>query len=114
MVAVSSSSDRLHVALPRGDLALELLPAGGGELVEARALALVGEPPLALDEAALLEAVQGDVERSVRDVERAGRAVADDARDAVAVARPPRERLEHEHVERALENVDLGGRHVVP
>jgi hypothetical protein len=30
------------------------------------------------------------------------------------MARPPREGLEHEHVERALENIDRGGRHIIP
>src|SRR5438309_429119 len=73
------------------------------------ALPLVGEPPLAVHQPALLEAVQGDIEGTVGDVERAGRRVADDAGDAMPVARAPRDRLENEDVERALEQVDRGG-----
>jgi hypothetical protein len=82
-----------------------LLTAGAGELVEPGALALVGESPVALDEPALLEPVQGDVERAVRHVERASH-VTDEASDPVSVAWSPREGLEDEDVERALEEVD--------
>src|SRR5205823_9080798 len=103
------AGDGLHVALPRRRLGLQLLPAGGGEPVEAGALPLVGEPPLAVHQPALLEAVQGDVQGAVGDLERAGRRVVDDAGDAVPVSRTPRERLEDEDVERALEEVDRRG-----
>src|SRR2546421_7089562 len=103
------AGDGLHVALPRRRLGLQLLPAGGGEPVEAGALPLVGEPPFAVHQLALLEPVQGDVQGAVGDLERAGRRIADGAGDAVAVPRAPRERLENEDVERALEEVDRGG-----
>src|SRR2546429_380429 len=75
----------------------------------AGALPLVGEPPLAVHQPALLEAVQGDVQGAVGHLERAGRRVADDAGDAVPVPRTPRERLEDEDIERALEEVNRGG-----
>src|SRR5947207_5610040 len=99
----------MYVPLPRVRIGLQLQSAGGGEPVEAGALPLVGEPPLAVHQPALLEAVQGDIEGAVGDVERAGRRVADDAGDAVPVPRAPRDRLENEDVERALEEVERGG-----
>src|SRR2546421_6168945 len=83
---------RSHVALPRRRLGLQPLPAGGGEPVEAGALPLVGEPPLAVHQPALLEAVQGDVQGAVGDFERGRRRVADDAGGALALPRGPRDR----------------------
>ena len=79
--------------------------------IELRALLLVGAAPLRLDPATLFHAVQRRVERAVEHVEDAGRPVADESRDGVAVHRSPRQRAEHEHVERALQEVELAGRH---
>src|SRR2546430_6421471 len=66
------AGDGLHVALPRRRLGLQVLPAGGGEPVEAGPLSLVGEPPLAVHQPPLLEAVPGGTEGSVGDVAAAG------------------------------------------
>ena len=67
----------------------------------------VGVPPLRVHEAALLQPVQRGVERAVEDAERVARRLADPPRDAVAVPRPPAERLQHQHVERAEQDVEL-------
>src|SRR5689334_12234039 len=95
------------VALPLRLLLAQRAAAGGGEAVELRALALLGVPPHALHPRALLEAVQRGVERTVEHAEGLAGALADPARDAVAVARAPRQRLEDQHVERAEQDVEV-------
>jgi hypothetical protein len=103
------------VPRPSPRLGAERRAPGGGELVELRAAVVLREPPVALDEPALLEPVQRGVERAFLDAERVVGGLGDPAADGVAVARALRERLEHEHVERALEQVEVGrGRHRSP
>src|SRR5918999_5920605 len=87
-------SDSFDVALPARLLGAEGAAPGGREVVELGALALLGRPPVRLDPAALLHAMERGVERAVEDAERAAGSVADEAGDAVAVHRAPREGAE--------------------
>ena len=87
---------------------MEVLTTGGGQLVELRPPVVVGGPPLGDDPAFLLEALQSGVERSVVDAKLRGRAF-DRLRNAVPVGGSPDKRSEHEHVERALDEIEAVG-----
>src|SRR5690349_21405595 len=115
--AVTTRASRLPAALeerahdrrplrPLGFLGLELAPPGGGDRVEARAAAGVGDAPGAADEAALLEAHEPRVQRAHVEAERSAGDLLEPCRNRVAVQRPERgERLQNHEVERALQNV---------
>ena len=95
-------------------LGAELFPALGGELVVLGFAVVLGESPLGLEPAALLHAVEGGVERALFDLESLVGGLADPGGDGVAVSRPPREGLEDQEVERALEEIEIDGRHAYP
>src|SRR5688500_14899056 len=97
------------VAGPRARLGAELGAAASGEAVVLGAPVVLREPPLGLDPAALLQAVEGGVEGALLDAEGVVGRLADPARDGVAVARAPAEGLEDEDVERALEELERVG-----
>src|SRR5690606_34382454 len=94
--------DGARVRLPGALLLLERATAARGQLVEARPAVVLGDPPFGLDEAPAAEPVERGVERPLlHPQELAGRA-GDPATDRVSVPRPPLERLQDQHVERAL------------
>src|SRR6185437_2588462 len=99
------------VVVPRLRLAAKRAATGSGEPVELRALLLVGAAPLRFDPAALFHAVKRRIQRAVEHFERAIGSVADEARDGVAVHRAYGQRAKHEHVERALQEIELAERH---
>ena len=68
---------------------------------------LVGDPPLGSDEALPLQPVERRIERPLPELEDLLRPLLDALGDAPAVHRLELQRLEHEHVERALEYVAL-------
>ena len=84
----------------------QLLPAGSRQPVILRALLVLGQPPLGLDPALSFEAVQRGVERAVVDLQLFLRQVGDGDADAMSVLRPPLERAQHQHVQRALQQLD--------
>src|SRR5256886_15904174 len=84
-------------------LARELLPPLFRQRVEARAPVAVGGPPLRVDEAARLEALQRGIERPVIDDEDVVGLLLDDPGDPLPVLRAEDERPEDEQVERALQ-----------
>ena len=88
----------------------ELLSALRCEPVVARAPVVLGRAPERRDPAAILEAVQGRVERAVLHLEHLVRPTLDRMRDGVAVCGPDTERLQDEQVERSLEELTLHGR----
>ena len=84
---------------------------GGGELVVLGAPVVLRGSPARGERPGVLEAVQGGEERPGPDVEGVARDLLDAARDAESVELTEGERLEDEQVERALQEVGLGGRH---
>src|SRR5439155_985186 len=73
-----------------------------------RRWSIVRQAPLALHPAALLEAVEGGVERALADLEDLAGELLDPAGGGVAVGGAPGEGLEDEQVERPLEEVERG------
>src|SRR3954463_4627909 len=83
----------------------ELFLSGCCQAVELRAPVVLTNPPLGGDQSALLQLVEGRVERPFLHLQHVARAVLDPARDPVAVGRRPREGLEDHEVERALQEI---------
>src|SRR5262249_45060863 len=83
----------------------ELAPPGARQRVKLRPPAGVGLAPLALDPAALLDAIERGVERPLLDDEHVPRRLLDALDDAVTVELAQAERLQDEHVQRPLEKV---------
>jgi len=95
-------------SVPGRGLGAELRATLGRQLVELGFAVVLAAAPLALDPAALLEAVQGGVERAFTYGENVICELLDPSGDGVSVRGSPRERLEDEEVERALQEVEIG------
>src|SRR5689334_7423401 len=102
-----NEAEGLREPLPLLLLGCELPAAGSGERVEASAAIVVGDAPLRGYPAARLETVQGGIERAVVDAERAAGRRLDGLCELPAVGRSGLQQLEHDQVERALEEVDF-------
>src|SRR6185437_11043285 len=94
-----------------GGLGSELAAALRGELIELRFAIVFGETPVGFEPAALFHAMEGGVERAFFYLEPLIGRVANPRRDGVAVSGAPGEGLEDEEVERALEEIEVGGAH---
>jgi hypothetical protein len=90
-------------ALPGRAFRLELLPAGRRQPVVPRAASGVGGAPLRGDPSAPEQALQGGVEGARLHVEDVARQLRDALADAPAMHGPQIERLQDQHVERALQ-----------
>ena len=88
-------------------LDLELFPAGARERVELRAARVLRLAPLGVEPARALQPLERGEERAGIDLEHAARDLLDAPRDAEAVHRLEAERLEDEHVERALDDIGV-------
>src|SRR5438105_908010 len=100
-------------ASPLLRLFAELLSAGSGELIEARASSQLGHAPRRSDPSLLLDAMEGGVEGTLIDLKHVLRELLDTLGDRPAVARAGDEGAENEEVERALEQVESGRWHGV-
>src|SRR5262249_52966130 len=97
----------------------QLPPARGGERVEAGPSVVRRCAPLCGNPAALLEPLQGGIERAVLHEQLLGRSSLDCESDSVPVLRPEDERPKDQKVERPLEDLEpfflafrpLSGRH---
>src|SRR5689334_15072155 len=106
--------DRGGEALPALRLLGELLPAGARQAVEARPPVVLRAAPLRPDPALLLEPVQGRVERPLVDGQHVLRELLDPLRDAPAVHRAGRERLQDQDVQGPLQQIGPFRCHVWP
>src|SRR4029079_11442317 len=96
-------------ALPFVDFLAERTTPELCEAVVARAPVVLAGLPLALDPAAVLESLQGGIERALIDVESSVRDLLDAESDAPSVHGLEGERLEDEEVDTAAECVGLLG-----
>ena len=107
--------DRGHDPAPAAGGACELGAARARERVETGPAVVVGGPPLRVDPAPRLQALQRRIERSVLDEQHVVGGLLDGPRDALAVLRAEHERAQDQEVQRALEQghaVDVvTGRH---
>src|SRR5687768_9936397 len=101
--------DHVHVAPPLLRLRAEGPAPGARELVVLRPPPVLGGAPLALDPPLLLEPLEGRVERALADVQRVARELLDPLRDGPPVHGLERQRLEDQQVQRAADDVGLGG-----
>src|SRR5688572_6075124 len=99
-------ADRVHELLPRPGLGAQLCPSHRGQAIDLGPSLRVGELPARFHPAALLEPVQRGIQRALADLEDFTRQLLDPARDGVPVRGAPRQRLEDEEIERALEQID--------
>src|SRR5690242_14911350 len=90
---------------PRRRFFSELLTSARRDPVVLSLPVVLGETPARFHEAALLEAVQGGIERAFLDAQRIVGHVLQPPRDAVTVRRSPRNGLEDEHIKRALQEL---------
>src|SRR3954451_3521366 len=90
---------RRDVVAPVGDSRLKVAFTAGGELVELGASIVLGDAPVAVDQPALLESVQREIQRAILDDQRVAGSLLDPSRDTVTVLRSPREHAKHEEVE---------------
>ncbi len=105
---------RFGIARPADRALAQLAAALLGQLVVLGLAVVVGKAPLGLDEAALLEAVEGGIEGAVLDVEVVLGGGTDPGGDGVAVAGSPAQGLENEDIEGALEEVEFSAWHAFP
>src|SRR6185503_1513758 len=96
---LNDQADDLRKALPLFELIAKLAATAGGDRVVARAAVVLGRPPDALDVAAMLEALERRIERSLIDVETSARHLLNPDADAPAVHRLERQRLEDKEID---------------
>jgi hypothetical protein len=96
-------------AVPVVGFGAELTAAGGGEAVELGLAFVVGLPPLRGDEALMLQAEERGVKRALLDGELIAGDLLDAQENAVAVERAEGDRLQDEHVEGPLHEIELVG-----
>src|SRR5688572_8323043 len=102
---VEDGADRRDELRPAIAFGGELLLAGRGDAVELDALLRLAQRPLALHPALFFKAMERGVERSGFDLQRFGGLRGDGLPDGVAMLRSPLQRLEDEHVQRALQQL---------
>ena len=106
--------DRARHAAPLRQLVVQLPPAGARQRVEARAAVVRGDVPLGLNQTLPLQPVERRIERALPELQHALGPLLNPLGDAPPVHRLELQRPEHEHVERALQEISLFLGHVAP
>src|SRR5215475_138713 len=99
--------DRRRQPLPIRGLFVELFAPGARQLVILRLAIVFGTAPFRRDPALVFQPVQRRIERALVDVQHARGRLLYPLRDAPAMHRLQRERLQNQHVERALQEIGL-------
>src|SRR2546423_10919852 len=89
----------------------EVPATSGSEGIEARAAIVLGDAPLCRRPSPCLETVQRRVERAVVDAQRAAGDDLNRLRELPAARGPRLQQLEHDQIERPLEEIDLAFAH---
>src|SRR5262249_4731136 len=89
----------------------QLFPAGAGQRIELRPPRIVGVAPFGVDPSGALQSLKCCEKRTWVDFENAARNLLNPARNPETMHGFEAECFENEHVERALDNVGLGGVH---
>src|SRR5438067_4953166 len=109
LCGVQDLVDRQDQAVELAALGGEPFSAGGGQRVVARAAIVFGGGPVGLRPSPEEEALQRRVERALAHLQHVVREELQPLRDAVAVLRAARERLQDQQVERARQQLDGSG-----
>src|SRR5206468_8801130 len=104
---VQQARDGGRPAAPVSRLDLELLAAGAREAVVLRSARILRRTPLSVEPPRALEPVEGGEQRAWIDLKHVACDLLDPARNPEAVQRLQAQRLEDEHVERALNDVPV-------
>src|SRR5262245_38790608 len=109
---LEESGDDAGGAVPARCFARKLLSTSPGDRVILRAAVVLRRPPLGRNPPFLLESQQRGIQGALVQTERVAADLFDAPRDAPAVQRPHGiERFQDHQCQRAVENVDLVGRH---
>ena len=100
-----NAGDRRRVSPPGLRVAPEAATPMRRQPVVPGPAVVLGDAPLGRDAPGVFQAMQGLVEGRILDLQGAARAIADEPRHGVAVERRAGERLENEHVQRALQQI---------
>src|SRR5688500_5753357 len=111
---IEDEADRAGEPLPALLLDGELLSSGARQRVELCVAPRLRLMPFGGQPAALLEAMQCVVERSLVDTNSLARDDREMLRDGVAMGRSGRQRLQDQHVECPLRNRETGACHELP
>src|ERR1043166_7668159 len=101
--------DRADESVPGRELLSQRASSGGGEPVVLRAPAVLGDAPLRIDPAPLLEPDERRVDGALPYLQRVLGELLDAVGESPSVHRRERERFEDDQVERALQNLFIGG-----
>src|SRR5687768_12102401 len=102
-------TDCADEAVPGGELLTQGASSGGGEPIILCAPAVLGNAPLRVDPAALLQPDQRRVDGALAYLQRILRELLDAVGESPSVHRRQRECLEDEQVERALQDLFISG-----
>src|SRR5262249_8243898 len=109
LLRLKNQLNRFRQAAPVRDLAIEPRASLPREAVDLRGAAGVRFRPRRREQAAVREPVERRIERPLWYLEQRARNLSNALRDRVAMERLARQHFQDEHVERALQEVEIAG-----
>ena len=100
---------RKRIPLPTRRAGAQLLSPFYGQSIEFCSTTVPGKPPPRGDKSSMLKAVEGGVQRAILELQDLVGCPANPFRDAEAVHRLPRQRLQNHDIDGAFEQVEVGG-----